>query len=522
MLPPGERAAIQEYIVRQSWLSGSLGYRWHATQRKIDVAIQQSQRRKFFLLCSRRTGKSFYLLSRLFARAITQPGARLLYLAPFAKDAAEIANDLAVQLLADCPADLRPEYNSQTKEFVFKRTGSIVRLKGVNNEHARQLRGGATDEIVLDECGQMDNLRSVVNEVCLPMTMTTGGRLLFATTPAETPDHDSRAIYEDLAGDGSAVKFTIIDTPHVPYEEKVTMLRELGESEAEIPRILAGLLMPRTTAAQREYFCRWVTDASRAVVPEFTPEAQAEIIVARPRPEFFVPYVSMDPGAKDKTGVLFARWDFLEAKLVVEDELLLTHPGTPDIAAGIRAKELELWGIEPDKDGDPRFDPANVHKYGGWPPRRYMDSAGDGGLRLIQDMHRLFKLKFTPARKDDSMAAVNMMRHSVSSRELVIHPRCKHLIRQLENAIWNNSASDFARVGQGAEQHHNDILAALKYLVRSIDRAHNPYPQSYFVKGGKFGQPEGTWVSPKRRKKNDGLGLYPDTPLGRKLAKRKS
>jgi hypothetical protein len=499
-LSPGHRDAIRAHVVRQAWLTGDLAYKWHATQKKIDAAIRQTQRRKFFALCSRRTGKSFYFLCRLFSRAIRQPGARLLYLAPFAKDAAEIANDIAVQLLSDCPEDLRPDYNSQTKEFVFKRTGSILRLKGVNNEHARQLRGGATDEIVLDECGQIDNLKTVVTEVVMPMTMTTGGLVLFATTPPETPDHDSREIYEDLAGDGSSVVFTIRDTPHVPDGEKFVMLKELGEDPAEIPDILAGTKSARTTAALREYFCEFRTDASKAVVPEFTPEAEREIVKEHPRPECYVAYTAMDPGAKDKTGILFAYWDWLNAKLVVEDELLLQHPSTPDIAKAIRETEAKHW---PDVE-----------------PRRFLDSAGDGGLRLIADLGRLYKLRFSPARKDNAMAAIHLLRHSVASRELVIHPRCKHLIRQLGTAIWNNRATDFQRVGQNENQHHYDLVSALRYLVRSVDRAHNPYPSNYFVVGGKLGLPAGTWISPKRRKK-DNLGLYADTPLGRRLAKLK-
>ena len=501
-LSPQDRERLRAYTRRQAWENGALSYKWHATQQKIDAAVTQSQRRQFFLLCSRRTGKTYYLLCRLFSRAIRQPGARLLYLAPFAKDAAEIANDVAVRILEDCPEDLRPDYNSQTKEFVFKRTGSIVRLKGVNNEHARQLRGGATDEIVLDECGSMDSLSSVVSDVCLPMTMTTGGLLLFATTPAEAPDHDARRIYDNLAASDPAIKFTIRDTPHVDDAEKTVILRELGEEPADIPDMLAGRKTPKTTSAQREYWCYWVTDASKAVVPEFTPQAQSEIVREWPRPEYYQTYVSMDPGAKDKTGVLFAYWDWLNARIVIEDELLLTHPGTDRIAAEITEVEERLWG--PARD-----------------PRRFLDSSGDGGLRLIADMSRLYDLRFRPAQKDNSMAAVNLMRHSVATRELVIHPRCKHLIRQLESAIWNNSAKDFARVGDGANQHHFDLVACLKYLVRSVDRSSNPYPGSYFAVGGRFGRKPGTWVSPKSRKKNDGLGLYSDTPLGRKLAKRK-
>lgn len=509
-LSPEHRAALETMVYRQAWLAGDLRYKWHETQLKIDEAVRATDRRQFFLLCSRRTGKTFYLLCRLFERAIRQPGARLLYLAPFAKDASEIANDIIVRILEDCPDDLKPEYSSQTKEFRFRRAGkadSILRLKGVNNEHARQLRGGATDEIVLDECAQMDDLQNVLVSVCLPMTMTTGGRILLATTPPESPGHDSVAIYEDLAGAGAAVKFTIRDTPHVDHDEKRRILIGMRESAERVDGILDGTLEPETTATKREYFCEFVTDASLAVVPEFTKAAQKEIVREYPRPTHYDPYVSMDPGMKDRTGVLFAYYDFLEAKLVIEDELLLDHPGTQEIAQAIRAKEIELWC-----GGNPNNEVKAT---------RILDSSGDGGMRLIADLYKHYRLKFAPARKDDSLAAIHLMRQSVATRELVIDPRCKHLRRQLENAIWNNRATDFARAGERSEDGHYDLVAALKYLVRSINRSHNPYPGHYYLENGKYHEPgPRTMLSRKAPPgRRSTTGLHTNTPLGRRLAK---
>lgn len=505
------RVALERLVYRQAWATGDLRYKWHATQLKIDQAVRATDRRKFFLLCSRRTGKTYYLLCRLFEHAIRNPGSRLLYLAPFASDASLIANDLAAKILEDCPDDLKPEFTAQAKEFRFRRPGradSIVRLKGVNNEHARQLRGGAADEIVIDECALMDNLHNIVTSVCMPMTLTTGGRILLATTPPETPGHDSAKIYEELAGVDAAIKFTIRDTPHVEEEEKARTLLELGEDPDDVPGILAGTQPPKTTAAQREYFCEFVTDASMAVVPEFTKAAQAEVIRETPRPEYFDAYVSMDPGMKDRTGVLFAHYDFVNAKIVIEDELLLDHPGTPDMAAGIRAKETTLWC---GGDANREFEPF----------RRVLDSSGDGGLRLIADLKRGYRLQFSPARKDDSLAAIHLMRQSVASRELVIHPRCKHLIRQLHNAVWNNRATDFARAGERSEDGHYDLVAALKYLIRSVDRSRNPYPAHYRLSGGAMAAPgPRDWLSPKSaRRRRGGLGFHADTPLGRRFAK---
>jgi hypothetical protein len=495
---PEKLAALQKSLIRHSWMTGQLDYKLHATQKLIDSAIRGSARRKFYLLCSRRLGKSFYLLLRLFKKAIQKPGSRLLYLAPWAKDAADIANDLAAQILNDCPADLKPVYSAQQKEFVFPRVGSIIRLKGVNGEHARYLRGGAQDEIVLDECGQMDNLASVVSDVCLPMVLTTRGLVLLATTPPTSPGHESARMYEELAAEASAVKFTMRDAPHISDEAKAELLIEVGEDRADLAEILAGTKPPKSTTARRELFCEFVTDSDLAVIPEFTAAAKAEIVREHPRPTHYDAYTVMDPGMVDRTGILFAYWDFLQAKLVIEDELLLKGPNTQTIAREVLAKEEALWNGR------------NVV--------RYLDCSGDGGKRLIADLWSAYRLRFGEAYKHDMMAGIHLMRSSVQRRELVINPRCTNLIRQMENAIWNNRGNDFAREGEKKIDGHFDLVSALRYLTRSVNRGRNPYPEGHYLPGGPLGPARDAYISRKNAPKPK-QGLYADTPVGKKLAK---
>jgi len=493
---PRAEAAFKA-AVAELWNRGRLEYKFHDTQLLIDQAIDRGLGRQFFLLCSRRLGKSFMLFGKCVMLGIRKPGARILYLAPWAKDAADIANDLAAQILEDCPPHLRPTYNAQAKEFHFK-NGSIIRLKGVNGEHARFLRGGAADLIVLDECGIMDNLKDVIQSVCLPMTMTTGGRILLATTPAATPGHYSTDLYETLAGKGAAVKFTMRDAPHIPHETKAEFLLEAGETPEHVPAILAGERLPEGTTALREYFCEFVTDADSAVLPEFR-RLKPQIVQRVEVPTYRDRYVSMDPGFKDRTGILFGYWDFLAARLVVEDELLLHHATTNEIADAIRAKEQELWnGAEPFK------------------------RISDVDLRLIADLGRYHHLRFEKTRKEDSLGAINLVRNMLQNGQIIIDPRCRNLIRQCENAIWNTKATDFARPEDSkSEDGHFDLVAALKYKVRMLAPKKNPYPDSHYAPGGALGPPTGSWISPKLARPKPAT-LHGNTPIGRMFSKRKA
>lgn len=482
------------------WYKGNLRFLLDETQLLILDKLQNVASEKFFLLCSRRLGKSYTLVTLAFSLCIQKKNARVLYLAPFAKDAADIVGDIAASILESCPDDIKPTYNAQAKEFRFS-NGSVIRFKGVNGEHAQYLRGGACDLVILDECAIMDDLAHVVTDIVMPMVMTTNGRVLLATTPPRTPGHESSGIYERLAGQGAAVKFTLLDNVRVSNEVKGRYLEEAGEDPADLAAILAGEMLPKQTTGKREYFCEFVTDASLAVLPEFPrkgDKGREELVHLSERPAFFDSYVGMDPGMKDRTGIVYGYWDYVRGKLVIEDESLLQGPSTLVIAEEIINKEWALWKNKP-----PVLRVSDVEK------------------RLIVDLSERHQLRFVQAQKQDSLGAINLVRNMIQLRELEINPKCVHLIRQCENAIWNNKATDFARAGEKSVDGHFDLVAALKYLCRHINRRKNPYPAGYNIK------PKGpdAFQSKKWHPTGplgggaDGYGLLPKGAFGKRLAR---
>ena len=81
-------------------------------------------------------------------------------------------------------------------------------------------------------------------------------------------------------------------------------------------------------------------------------------------------------------------------------------------------------------------------------------------------------LYFSPTAKDDKENQVNRVREWVQSGKLFVNPRCQKLLFQLRNTVWNEKRDDFVRTKEG----HGDLLDALIYLCRNVDRQHNPYP----------------------------------------------
>jgi hypothetical protein len=109
----------------------------------------------------------------------------------------------------------------------------------------------------------------------------------------------------------------------------------------------------------------------------------------------------MDPGMNDKTGILYAHVDFLQKKLVIEGEDLLTRAETLTIADAIKLKEAYLWE-------------------GRQPCLRICDV----DVRLRRELWSLHGLNFVNAYKPDSAAGINLVRVMMRQHQIIIHPTC--------------------------------------------------------------------------------------------------
>lgn len=456
-------AALVEAALAECWRRGDLSFKRYEHQQAVVDHINKLDAREYYSLWTRRGTKSGNGVL-LCAEACLKPPemrkpwevGRALFLAPTAKSASEIAVDIAAKLLKDCPKHLQPEYRKQDKEFFFPSTGGVWRLKGVNGETFENLRGGEYDVIILDECAQYDQLEEVLYGVVMPMVLTTKGRILYQTTPPDSPAHFSVKLYGKMQEQGLASKVTLREVTHISFEEKCRMLIAVGERADEVADILEGRKQPRTAFVRREYFCEFVVDPSRAVVPEFL-EHKSEIVVDEyKRPPCFDAYGAADMGMRDRTGILSAYLDFTNQRIIVEGELLLNRANTAAVAASWGMMELDL----------------------GFNGRKVMRVVDDPSLRVSADLTAL-GLTAMPVVKPGREAAVAAMRVAITSGRIRILSRCKQLIHQLETAIYKKSESgksfDFERDAEG----HFDLVDALIYLVRSVVWTKNPYPPGW-------------------------------------------
>jgi hypothetical protein len=316
---------------------------------------------------------------------------------------------------------------TQESAYVYP-NGSRIEMSGFNAGEIEAMRGPKAHLIIVDECGFMTDLKYGLRSVLTPKLNSTKGSMLLCSTLPKSAAHEYWEFVKRAEFDGTLFKKDIFQCPRYTKEDIDGFAEEMGGYDS--------------IDFRREFLNEMITDQESA---------------------FYDSYVAMDIGFRDYTAVLFGYYDFLKAKFVVEDEVLLkgNKVTTTAVATLVKQKEEELYNTKP------------VYL-------RVADNNNPIFLNdLAQDPHKLY---FQPTAKDDKESAISKVRLMIQQEKLIINPRCKTLINHVKYATWNSKRSGFDRDLQNG---HFDAADALIYLIRNIHSQKNPYPNSYFL-------PEGT------------------------------
>jgi hypothetical protein len=428
-------------IKRALWQRGELDFLLDATQKDMIAAWEKSTGRKYVFLCSRRLGKT-YTLCVLALRQALAGKVKILYVTSTYKAAKNIVQPLISQILVDCPEALRPQFKVQDGKYVFH-NGSEILLYGADKD-ADGPRGQEAQFIIVDEAGFVNNLDYLLSSVLMPMLLTTNGRIVMATTPPKNMDHPFMKVWAECEAAGNLIKKTIHDCPRITDKVKAEYAAEAG-----------GVQSPDW---RREYLLEAIADVENLVIPEFSDQTEPELVGTVPRTPAADLYVGMDLGFVDDTALVFGWWDFQNARLVIEDELIVKKQNSSELAAAIRLKEAGLW------DGKS-------------PYRRVADH---NNPQLIYDLNSLHGLTFSPANKEAGKEPmINKLRLAIQSRQILIHPRCKHLRMQLKFCRWKGTGRE--TFDRSASFGHFDLVDALILLWNSLNRSRIPTSSSYDV-----------------------------------------
>lgn len=449
-LPPEDspKTISKKDAIEALWRKAILHWKLDKNQLEMYDFCRNTGHKTIVIGCSRQLGKSYFLTTLAIEECLKRPYSIVKFIAPKVKDIKRIISPLVRELTADCPKDLKPSYVTQDHIFKFP-NGSEIQLAGTDNGHAESIRGNKAHLCIIDEAGFCDDLDYIVNSILIPTTTTTGGKIVMASTPSKAPDHPFMSFLKHAESQQRFIKKTIYDNPRLT-EDDINMIADAlpgGKDGSDF---------------KREYMVEMITSEDDAVVPEFTRELEALVVKDYPKPPYYDCYVAMDIGTRDLTVVLFAFYDFIQSKIIIEDEIVLSGKKmlTDSLAALVKMKEAELWT-------HPSTGQIKV------PALRVSDN---NNLILLNDLAVKHQITFLPTLKDNSDAALNNMRMLLRSERIIINPRCKTLIYHLKSAIWNKARNSYARSGDAG---HYDAIDSLKYLCRNVNMTKNPYPANY-------------------------------------------
>lgn len=386
---------------------------------------------------ARGLGKSYLMLALAAETCLQIPGARVPYILPTRAWAAKIVWPLVPIVYASAPDDVRPRI-IQHEHMIRWPNGSFILIEGAGDDDGAHMRGPFAHRAVCDEGGFWDTLREPVHKILLPQVTRVDGTLTVISTSPESPAHDYKIMADEAAADGRYIRHTIDDNARLTPTQKQQLIEAIGGKQ--------GLA---SSAVKRELYCEWVLDTDRAVIPES--DLLQTVGDEYALPPYYYAFVGVDFGAVDGTHVLFAIVDFFAGKLIVLDEVVCHYETTSNLAAAIVRKEREL-GIS----------------------EHVRQRVGDNDAQLLIDLSVDHGVHVSPADKHEKHAALNAVRQGIASGRIIVHERCRELIKQIKNGLWNKQRTDFERTpGLG----HLDGIAALMYLFRHSDFSSNPYPK---------------------------------------------
>lgn len=424
----------KEQIIAELWKRGDLSWKLHAGQQVIEAAYKKVTAKLFVGNCSRRFGKSTWAVIKCLETALSKSKSKSIIATAFQTDCENIIIPIIQDVLADCPISLRPIFNKTKKRYTFK-NGSTISIYGLD-KNPDALRGNKLNGVVVcDEAGFIDNLSYVYSSIIVPATMYSDTKVIIISTPPVSPDHAFKSFCEKAQLENAYVLLTIHDNPMVTPEMIEDYRRECLDE----------------TVFQREYLCLFVTDQTLHIVPEFN---DSHILKESIRDEYFKyyrKYICFDIGVRDPTSFIYGYFDYKQQKLIIEFESQLQN------------NEVLTSNINSELERYPDYKTP------------YKTISDNNNLILIQDLNSDHNKIVVPVKKDELHAMVSELRWQFKSNKILISSECKNLINQLRTGIWNKHKTEFTR----QSGHHNDFIAAIVYLSRSLAEFTNPIPVTH-------------------------------------------
>jgi hypothetical protein len=499
-----------------AWRAGVLWWLLDRHQYRTYLAIRAALGTpfaRFVLRWARRTGKTYLLILLVLEECLRNGGRRYNIAAATKESLAEFVWPTVYSILETCPESLRPWIREAKGRMVFRRVGrpdSVAVLAGCNDRRSvERLRGPYAHGNVYEEIGAMPDvpgLGYVQSSILRPQILTTGGWELMAGTPPPHTGHEAAGIFARAEADGRNYSYaTLYDNPRLTvsqyqastdYRREWLALIETDPTLAVLPecgaeRMWGPSLRPAGVweDGAPAHAWHWPGEAPGVLgLPSEDRPAPPVVRVMPDVPLFRDRYEAMDLGFHPHfTHILFGYWDFPRRVLVIEDELQMRRLSDSQLAWAIGGRRDAVT-----KERLPGEEGKEWQLWGRSPP--YLRVSDNNYPMTISELAMTHGLVFVPTAKDEKEAAILQVRRWIREGRIAVHPRCRHLIAQMQAAVWNKHRTEFA---ESPEFGHYDAIDALVYLVRNVVPNVDRVPDGWGIdKENTTWRPRGEVVSP--------------------------
>lgn len=295
----------------------------HPGQIEVGRAIFYEHKRRVFMRCGRKFGKSEFSIYTLYRWALTRPNGQFYYIAPFYNQAAELL--WKPQRLQNFMGKHSHKYVAEVHEtdrrITFK-NGSFIKLVGSDNYEAG--RGLNPDGAVIDEYKDIDYRFYTGFE---PNLLAKKAPILIVGTPPSEFDHFFVRTEEDFKLDprGAYFKKPTYTNPYIDKEE-LDLERKAAEVKGELPKFMREIMAEIVPGGALSIFPMFESpqvDAAGKFVGEtrhvkYSAELDARIMRTHKDYNF---YCAFDPGSSICFGVLFMAVNKYTKQVIVLDEI---------------------------------------------------------------------------------------------------------------------------------------------------------------------------------------------------------
>lgn len=364
------------------------------------LEVFRSTARFRVLVAGRRWGKTVLAINELLRGAQSGRAKRCWYLAPTYRQAEQICWQ---ELKAAIPASMVARKDETDLSLTLRGFGSEIALRGA--DHADSLRGVGIDLAIFDEVADMDP--RTWTEVVRPALSDRDGEALFLGTPRGFNWLYDLFVYAQANPDWQSWQFTTLQGGNVPRDEVEAARRDLDsrtfaqEYEASFEAMTGRVYYGFSRLAAPEGNVADLTDTGGDLLVglDFNVDPMSAVVACR---------------AGDELHVL--------------DEIEIRSSSTEEMAGEIRRRYPSRSVIAyPDPSGNSRRTSAPV---------------GQTDFSLLRQAgFQVVSPAAAPPVVDRINTVNSLLLSSAGRRRLLVHPRCRSLIRALDGLTFKEGTS---------------------------------------------------------------------------------